>query len=230
MNDFSNLRIYEKILLLSLKDKEGTMFFGVHLPQALAGAIMAELLLKQKVKVEQERKKKFLKLLDSKQTGNALIDECLLKIRTSKRRATIERWVQRFTQIRRLKTKAVESLCDKGILKLEEKKILLIFRQKIYPEVDPRPEKQIMDALYKAIFGNRKTVDPETTILIAICERTGILRHLFDRKRLKERKKWIKEIMEGNLIGDATREAVEAMQAAVMVAVIVPTVAVSASS
>jgi hypothetical protein len=230
MNDSRNLHIYEKILLLSLKDKEGTMFFGVHLPQALAGAIMAELLLNQKVKVEQEGKKKFLRLLDSKQTGDLLIDECLMKMHESKRRATIERWVQRFTQIRRLKTKAVENLIKKGILKLEEKKILLVFRQKIYPEVDPRPEKHIMDTLYKAIFGNRKTVDPETTVLVAICERTGILRHLFDRKKLKERKKWIKEIISGNLIGEATKEAVEAMQAAVMVAVIIPAVAVSAST
>ncbi len=71
---------------------------------------------------------------------------------------------------------------------------------------------------------------PELFWPIAICKSTGILSHLFDKKKLREKKKWIKEITSGNLIGDATKQAVEAVQAAVMVAVIMPAVAVTATS
>jgi len=162
-------------------------------------------------------------------TGNLLFDECLQKISKSKRRARIENWVMRFAHISRLKSKAAQNLCKKGILKLEEHKVLLLFKQKKYPEIDPRPEKHLIEKLRKAIFGTNKSIDPETIILIAICERTGILKHLFDKRKLREKKKWIKEITSGNLIGDATRDAVEAMQAAIFAAVIVPAVVATSS-
>lgn len=229
MLEQSKLYIYEEILLLALKDKEGTIFFDVHYPQALAAAIIAELLLIKKIKLEIEGKRKFVKLEDIKPTGDPLLDECLQKIALTKRRTRIENWVPRFANIPRLKHKAAQSLCNKRILKMEEHKVLLLFKHKKYPEIDPRPEKQLIEKLRKAIFGTNKMIDPETVILIAICDRTDILKHLFDKQKLREKRKWIKEITAGNLIGDATKEAIEAMQAAIFVAVIVPAVLATSS-
>ena len=40
-----SLFLHEEILLMVLKDKEGTMISGVMYSQAIAGAILAELLL-----------------------------------------------------------------------------------------------------------------------------------------------------------------------------------------
>ncbi len=166
---------------------------------------------------------------DPKSTGDLLMDECLQKISKSKRQTRIESWVPRFANIPRLKSKAAQNLCKKGILKMEESKVLFLFKHKKYPEIDPRPEKQLIEKLRKAIFGTNKTIEPETVILIAICEKTGILKHLFDKQKLREKKKWIKEITSGNLIGDATKEAVEAMQAAIFAAVIIPAVVATSS-
>jgi len=230
MQPSTQLHIYEEILLLALRDKEGTMLFGINYPQALAGALLAELILKNKIEIEQVGKKKFAKPVNQKSTGNILLDECIEKIARAKRRARLESWVQRFANISRLKHKAAQSLCRKRILKMEEDKVLLLFNRKIYPEIDPRPEKKLMDKLHSAIFSNSKEIDPDTIILIAICNSTGILKHLFDKKKLKEKKNRIKEITSGNLVGEATKDAVEAMQAAVMVAVIMPAVTVAATS
>ena len=52
MQSQNQLHIYEEILLLALRDKKGTIFYDVHYPQALAAAILAELLLTKKVKLE----------------------------------------------------------------------------------------------------------------------------------------------------------------------------------
>jgi hypothetical protein len=229
MESSTQLHIYEEILLLALRDKEGTILFGVHYPQALAGAILAELLLTNKADIESSGKKKFIKLINPKPMGNELLDECIKKLATSKRPATAQNWVQRFANISRIKHKAAESLCRKGILKMEEDKVLLIFNRKIYPEVDPRPEKKLMDKIYNAIFSTGKEIDPDTIILISICHSTGILKQFFDKKKLREKKNRIKEITSGNLIGKATKEAVEAMQAAVMVATIIPAVIVTSA-
>ncbi len=49
MKPQNRLHIYEEILLLALRDKQGTIFYDVHYPQALAAAILAELLLIKKV-------------------------------------------------------------------------------------------------------------------------------------------------------------------------------------
>lgn len=229
MESSNHLHIYEEILLLALGDKKGTILFGVNYPQAIAGAILAELLLNHKIEIESSGKKKFVKLANQKSTENVLLDECINKIATAKRRSQLQNWVQRFANISRLKHKAAQSLCRNGILKLEEDKVLFIFNRKIYPEIDPRPEKRLMDKLYQAIFGTSKKIDPETVILISICNSTGILRQIFDKSRLKEKKTRIKEITSGNLVGEATKDAIEAMQAAIMVAVIIPAVNVAAT-
>jgi hypothetical protein len=230
MEKNTHFHIYEEILLLALRDKKGTLFLDVHYQQALAGALLAELLLKSKIEIEYSGKKKFIKVVDSKLTGDALLDECIVKMTGAKRRVRIENWVQRFANIRRLKNRAAINLCRKGVLKQEESKIMFLFTRKIYPEVDPRPEKQLLAKLDKAIFGNSKEIDAETVILIAICNSTGILKHLFDKNKLKENKNRIKELTTGNLIGNATKEAVEAMQAAIMVAVLIPAISVAATS
>ncbi len=224
------LHIYEEILLLALRDKEGTMLFGVNYQHALAGALLAELLIKNKVEIETMGKKKFVKLKDSKSTGNALLDECIGKMASAKRRATAQNWVQRFANISGIKHKAAKSLSRKGILKMEEDKVLLIFNRKIYPEVDPRPEKRLMEKISDALFGTGKEIEPETVILISICNSTGILRQIFDKGKLREKKSRIKEITSGSLVGNATKEAVEAMQAAVLIATIIPAVVVTTAA
>ena len=53
---------------------------------------------------------------------------------------------------------------------------------------------------------------------------------VFDKKKLKGRKARIKQIVDGEITGKAATEAIQAMQAAVMVACIMPTlIAISAS-
>jgi len=52
---------------------------------------------------------------------------------------------------------------------------------------------------------------------------TGLLKVVFDKKKLKGRKARIKQIVNGEITGKAATEAIQAMQAAVMVAVIMPT-------
>ncbi len=229
MEPQNHLHIYEEVLLLALRDKKGTILFGVNHQHAIAGALLAELLLLKKIEIETSGKRKFVKLVNRKATRNQLLDECIDKLGSSKRRARPQAWVQRFANISKLKHKAAQSLCRKNILKLEEDKVLLLFKRKLYPEVNPKPEKQLLSTISDAIFGVSKEISPETVILISICKSTGILDHLFNKKDLRQQKQRIKEITSGNLIGDATKEAVEAMQAAVMVAAIIPAMTVAKS-
>lgn len=226
----NGLHLYEEILLLALRDKEGSLHFGIHYQFALAGALVAELLLTHKITIETDRRRKFVVLVDGSPTGDEVLDACLDKLNASKRRQQVQNWVRRFSAIPRLKHRAASSLVKKHILKLEEDHVLFLFKRKIYPEIDPRPEKRILDRMYDAIFSDKREVDPHTLVLIAISESTGLLKANFDKKRLRERRSRIKQIVNGDLVGKATKDAVEAMQAAVMVATIIPAVTVAATA
>ena len=52
------LYLQEEIMLLTLRDKEGTIASGTNYQYAIGGAVLAELLLRNRVTVDEEKKKK----------------------------------------------------------------------------------------------------------------------------------------------------------------------------
>lgn len=225
------LHLHEEILLLALRDEKGTVQSSTCIEFPLAGAMIAELLLLGRVRVDEaSKKKKLVDLVDGAPTGNDVLDECLDKFRTAKRRASLKTWVMRFRQMKRLKHRVAEGLCRNGVLRAEEDKVLHIFKRTVYPEIDPRPEREMIERLRAAIFRDGAAIDPRTAILVSIARVGHLLEIPFEKKKLKERKKRIERIVNGELTGKATREAIEAMQAAVMVAVVIPAIAASSAS
>ncbi len=223
----TDLFLYEEIMLLSLKDEEGTIEFGAMYHQGLAGAMLAELLLSKRISVVEKGRKKHVHLVSSQLFGDPLLDECIALIRDSGKDRNLQHWIQKFSGIKDLKNRAAKQLCKKGILKEDEDRILLVFSRKIYPEVNPEPERNIIDRLRNAIFTDNDDIDPETVVLVSLAETAGLLKNAFDKKELKSRKKRIKDIANGDIVGKATKEAVEAVQAAIMVACIVPVMVAS---
>jgi Golgi phosphoprotein 3 len=222
MQKSHSLPLYEEIMLLALRDEEGTV--QALYTFALGGAVLAELMLLGRVSVDESKKRKLARVVDSTPIGDPLLDEALGKLRDAKRAASLETWVTRFANIKQLKHRVAGTLCRKGILKASEDKVLLLFTRKIYPELDPKPERELVERMRQAIFGDSKEVDPRTVVVISIANSAGILRVTFDKKRLKARKERIERIVNGELTGKAAAQAIQSMQVAIMVACIIPTV------
>lgn len=222
--------IYQQLLLLLLKDEEGTLFAGVFYQQALAGAFMADLLLSKHVEIEEKGRSKRLKLISSTPTGDDLLDECLQKLQKARRPGSLQTWISRFASLKNMKHRAAESLCRIGILSMKEDTILLLFKRKIYPEINPIPEKEIMDRLHQTIFTDKTDIEPETIILLAICKSANVLGKIFDKKEIRSRKKRIEQIVNGDLIGHATQEVIQSVQAAIAVAAIMPAIIASTTA
>jgi len=217
------LFLHEEIMLLTLRDREGTVASGTNYSYAIGGAALAELLLRDRAVVDREKKKKFLRLVDSTPLGDPVLDECLGKLKNAKKRAQLQTWVSRFASVKRLKYRMAGQLCKRGILRADEDKVMLLFTRKIYPEIDPAPEGEIMERLRSAIFTDTEDVDPRTVVLLSLAKSADVLKVNFDKKELKARKKRIEQVANGEVTGRATKEAIEAMQAAVMVTVIIAT-------
>jgi Golgi phosphoprotein 3 len=224
MTKQSSLFLYEEVMLLALRDEEGTIASGTMYQYAIGAAILAELLLNKRISVEEASKKKLVNLISSTPLGDPLIDQCLEKIGNSKRRATLQTWVSRFSGIKNLKHRAAQQLCDRGILRATEESILLLFTRKVYPEINPVPEQKLIERLKKAIFSDSRDIDPRTVVLVSLANSTGLLNIVFDKKNLKGRKARIKEISNGEITGKAATEAIQALQAAIMVTCIMPAV------
>ncbi len=218
------LFLHEEILLLALRDEEGTIASGGTMYQyAIGAAILAELLLSKRIEVEQSGKRKLVNLINQSPLGEPLIDECLEKVISAKRRAVLQTWVSRFAGVKNLKHRVARQLCRRGILRADEDKVLLIFTRKIYPEVNPGPERELIERLRYAIFTDAGDIDPRTVVLLSLANSTGLLKVVFDKKKLKSRKARIKQIVNGEITGKAATEAIQAMQAAFMVACIMQT-------
>ncbi len=219
----NTLFLHEEILLLALRDEEGTIASGTMYQYAIGAAVLAELLLSKRIEVDQSRKKKLVNFVSPTPLGDPLIDECLEKVGNAKRRAVLQTWVSRFAGIKNLKHRVAQQLCRRGILRADEDKVLLLFTRKIYPEVNPGPERELIRRLEHAIFTDTRDIDPRTVVLLSLANSTGLLKIVFNKKELKSRKARIKQIINGEIIGKAAMEAIQAMQAAIMVACITPT-------
>jgi hypothetical protein len=216
--------LHEQITLLALRDEEGTLVSDANYPYAVGGAILAELMLEGRVGLEPDKnnKKKYVRLLDRELLGEPILDECMGKIAAAKKRAAPEAWITRFASMKKLRERAAERLCRLGILREEEGKVLFVFNRTVYPAVDREPERRILERLREAIRGAAKDLDPRTVVLVSLAQSSGILKFVFDKRELKERKERIKQITSGSAVGRATQQAIEAMGAAITVACIVP--------
>jgi golgi phosphoprotein 3 len=210
-------------MLLAFRDREGTTVGGTMYPYAVGGAIVAELIVAQRVKVEEDGKRRFLSVVDPTPLQDPLIDEWLGSMAATAKPKEVSTWVSEIAGTKDLKHRIAKQLCRRGILRTDEDKVLWIFTRKIYPELDPRPERDLVDRLGGAIFGDGD-VEARTAILVAIAHQGGLLSAVLHKKRLQERKERIESIAEGSVAAGATADAIEALQVALMVTAIVPAI------
>jgi len=219
------LYLHEQILLLVLRDKEGTLESKAGMYRtALGGAVLSELLLHERIAIEED-KKKLVNLTDAGPLGEPILDEALARIAAAGRRRSAAAWVTSLAGIKRLRHRVAERLCRRGILKDSEDAVLLIFKRKAYPTIDSGPERRLLAELRRAMTGAAASLDARTAILIALAHATGSLRAHFDKPTLARCKPRLEKIVRGDLIGGAARDAVRAAQAAAMAVIIAASVA-----
>jgi hypothetical protein len=228
------LTLPEEVLLLALRDKEGTAYAGASYHFALGAALVAELLLQGRIRVLVPKKprpvrQRLVDVVSREPVGDPLLDEALERVAQARRRASVGTWVSRLAGTKRLKRRVAEQLVDRGVLRAKEASVLLFFTRTVYPARDQKPERELRQRLRRALFSGTKDLDARTVVLIALAHPTGLLRANFDKKRLKDRKQRIAQIVAGNVVGEATQELMEAVQGAIVAAAAVSTVTTTAT-
>jgi hypothetical protein len=223
------LRLYEEILLLALKDEEGTTYSGTSWPYAVGGAVLAELLLEGRLGLEERKGRKVVALVNSTPLGEPVADRVLEKIAHAKKDSDLTTWLARVAGMKDLKHQIAEQMTLKGVLRVETHKVLLIFSRRIYPELDPTPELEIVHRVEHAVFSDDSDLDTRTAILVSLAHVSGILNPVFGKKRVAERRDRLERIVEDRPSAEAARAAIEAAKAA-MTAIMAATIAAGAAT
>lgn len=222
----NQLGLHEELTLLALEDRKGTFQWKTW-GFVVGGAILVELLLNDRVrfadaaKPDKSDKNPFVELVDDEPIGCPVLDEALERVATASRRARVSDWIGRFTNRKGVQHDIARQLCRRGILREDETSVMLFFKRRVFPEVNPVPERKLIDRLDRAVFGDQE-VDDRTTLLVVLAQAGGLLEIPFEKQRLRGRKAHIDRLAEQSTLAAPTRRAIEQLNGA-MTAVMIST-------
>ena len=217
----AELLLHQEVLLLALNDKKGTFSHGMFL-YSVTGAMVSELLLQGKI-VHADGKEGEVTVVDADPTGDELLDELLLKIGASNKPPGLSHWVSKAAQIKDLPHRVAHQLSEKGVVTEDKKKVLWVFTKRVYPELDGTFEDAIRQRMADIMFDESAVPDGRTAVLIALARHATLLKTNFPSVELEQHKDRINALANGNVLAsDATKETIKAVQAAIIVATVVP--------
>ena len=223
------LMLHEEVLLLALRDGSGKFSSGMYL-YSVAGAMVSELMLLERINCLDD-KHRTVAIISDKTTGCELLDELLIQIKTSKKDRGLQHWISVAAGIKDLNHRLAEKLCALGILQQDERKVFFIFTQWVYPELDGTWEDSIRHRMAEVMFHPEVKVGTRTGALIAMAYHADLLKVNFAPDQLRQHQARIKALASGeHLASDATKAAIQAIQAATVVATMLPMIAATSST
>ncbi|MEU4739262.1 GPP34 family phosphoprotein [Actinosynnema sp. NPDC023658] len=212
------LTLADELALLVHDDDDGARRLGQPaLGYGLAGALLVELALAERIDVADKK----VTVLDPTPVGHPVLDQALARIAGDKPRKPAH-WVDKLSK--KLTEQVLDGLVAGGVLRREEDRVLLVFPRTRFPAPDgvqPEAETDARARMTAAVTSDGP-VDPRTAALCALVKAVGHDRKVFAGLPRAEVRKRLKTISEGDWAATAVRKAIEEVQAAVMVAVIVP--------
>ncbi|TQF74158.1 GPP34 family phosphoprotein [Rhodococcus spelaei] len=219
----------EDLLLLLLDGKTGKpLVDGTALPRALAGAVLLDLALDGVVEPaaeDGEVKKGRLVLRDRTAPLDPILARATAQLRGSKPMKP-ERAIEKLGQ--GLREAVLGRIVERGWVHERKGKLLGIFPTKTWPSVDPSHERVVREKLW-AVLVDGTGPEPRTAALVSLLSAVDAAHKVFpdaDRKAIRKR---AKAVAADDWAGAAVRKAVEAVNAAIIAAVIVPSVAAGGS-
>ena len=229
----STLTLPEEIMLLTLEDETGKVervsFWTGHVnyKHAVAGAVLAELALQDRIEIKGKGDAFEVVLLDATPIGSGFVDACLEEIAAEKKTMSGEHWVGKLAAQKDMRGRIASQLADKDILNLEHDSAWIVFTKEVYPTMDPAPELALRERLRSAVMGDDPDVDTRTCALLAIGGTTGFNAMLFTKEERGDRKERIESLIAGDAAGDAVAAKIASIQAMVMMIVIIGAIAAS---
>lgn len=202
------LTLSEELTLLAYDDETGKSKADMFLEYGLGGALLAELAVLGKVALTDKK----VTVVDPSPTGDELLDGALAKIADSPPRKP-QRWVDMLRK--GAKDAALQRLVDRGLLRREHGKVLLVFPMTTYPTQDSGPEQEVRQRLNDAMVEGR-VPELRTVTLALLVGACDLGKNVFPDLPNRELKRKLNELTAGDWAAKATKQAIEAVRAAIL--------------
>lgn len=220
----------ESILLLALDDDNGHVVScsSTALPFAIAGAVLFDLCEKGQVEIRKD------KVVDWPRStvGDPVLDLAVARFKDKAKPGKYKKvsyWIHQIARDQKETRNLIQSgLIRLGSIREEERKALWVIPYRRYPTDDSSVENRLRKELHDAVLG-RKEMTTDDAVLLSLIGAAKLEKEVFDPATVKEAKKVIKKIMDGEVIGAAISDIVKSIQAAVVVSVIVASTAATSS-
>jgi len=212
------LSLYEEFFLISIDDDKGTVSLSAStvIAYGLAGAILAELALKGKLCLEDER----LKVLDGTPTGDEIMDEVLSSISQSDKPHKPIRWI-RMMSGNKLPKRVANGLAAKNIIHIEQKRYLWVIPYLAYPMQDASAKYWVKQHMREMVLGG---VAPESreVALLSLIDACRLLNLVFTKDERKAASKKVEDLIKNEPFGDAVAKTLEEIEMAATITIMSP--------
>jgi golgi phosphoprotein 3 len=210
------LNLAEELLLLSIDDQKGTVISCDQvLDYGLAGSVLVELILQQKVEITDN----LVIVTDVTSTGDQILDAAIAKIQQATQPVLAQRWIDSLSSdLGGLRQILLDQLVVKGILRKDEQKILWMFSVANYPTQDVAVENEVRRRVRAAVMtGNFDS--SRTLVLVAILSTCRfVLNSIFKPEEQAQVNIRVKEMLDADFTGKAIAEVVRCMDNSTMAA------------
>ncbi|ROS26041.1 GPP34 family phosphoprotein [Cellulomonas sp. PhB150] len=218
--------IAEDLALLLTDDESGRpTTSSQRVDLALAGGLLLELLMTGRVAVAgagHPAGKDRVVILDPAPTGDPVLDEAVARLAEKPRKAKDA--LPRLTKD--LRPALLDRLTRNGLLRLEESKILGLFPTRAHLPGDEGYERSLRAAVHDVLVVGRTPTEREVAVVSVLQSVDQVPRVLGEAGvPARELRRRAKALAEGEAVGVAVRQAIQAMDGA-MTAVMVATTAV----
>jgi hypothetical protein len=199
----------EDLFLLAHQEATGRLRIpSQFLDLGLGGALLLDLVLNERVTRDDHD---HIAVVDQTPTGEPLLDTALMSIANESRAHDVQYWVRHLAKGAR---SAVErKLVAAGVLRVDDHKVLGIIPVHHAHQADGTIEHELLERLHDAVVLERPA-SRETAALVSLTLAVGLERHLFPRSDRRAIQHRMRQIAEGEWVGEAVKHEIDASNAA----------------
>jgi MHS family proline/betaine transporter-like MFS transporter len=203
------ISLIEEFLLLALED-EGGQFSRIpetSLGCGLAGAALMDLEIRGRIETGLEG----LWVVDTGTTGLAMLDRLLADIAAETKRLHPKEWIARLIpRAIQLRSEALQTLCERGILAQQDHLFLWVLQERRYPVEHGEERLECKRRVLELLF-NEELPNHHDAGLVALADACGMFHHILAHTTLAEAASRIEQLRGMDMIGAEIARTAEAI-------------------
>lgn len=197
--------LFESLFILALDEDEGYIVESVteHLESALAGAVLAELVLQKRISLNKNR----VTVDDSSPTEHPILDKALFDIAAESKERKLIYWIKTLAYKKFLQ-EIGQDLVEQGVLVRHKKRLLLTSPERAENKVQEPSLKFKTNEHLRAVILAGEQAELADTVLLMFFYQANLLRLLFTVGERKAASKRIRKMLKNEERVDTLFEAV----------------------